>query len=144
MKRTQNARDVKRVRGPLAALAMAVFLSTAAGLATAQDGAGEEQAKPAKFRGRLPAYFSRVVSQKQREQIYTIQGGYADQLSKLEMQIRELEAARDKEVREVLTPAQKKQVDAMMAAAKARRSGDTPPAPPAPAPPDDPSGNGDT
>lgn len=148
MKRTLIvARHVQRARRLMAVAALALLLSGASGLAWSQDGAGgePEQAKPAvKFRGRLPAYYSRVVSQKQRQEIYTIQGGYAEQLAKLEAQIRELEATRDKEVRDVLNPEQQKQVDAMMAAAKARRAGRDPVAPPAPEPPPEPDGNGNT
>ena len=146
MQRTQIARHVLRAQGAAVLAAALLLLVGASGPVWSQDGSGEpEPAKPAvKFRGRLPAYFSRVVSQKQRDAIYGIQAGYADQLAKLESQIRELESARDKEVRDVLTPEQKKQVDAMMAAAKARRAGNQPPALPAPEPPPQEPDNAET
>ena len=103
---------------------------------TIARGKGEPEAKPPrKVRGRLPAYYSRVVSQEQREEIYAIQARFAAEMQKLKEQLEAMEQARDKEVSGVLTADQKKQVDAMVAAARAKRAarigGDDPPAEPA-------------
>jgi hypothetical protein len=92
--------------------------------------------KPArkKPRGRLPAYYSRVVSQDQRTEIYTIQAKFAEQIEALRQQILQLEQQRDRQVRDTLSPEQQQQVDQLVAAAKARRRGaaaDPPAQPPA-------------
>jgi len=82
-----------------------------------------EEAKPKKreFRGRLPAYYGRVVDQKQREQIYAIQREYAPKIKALEAQLAALRAERDTKVEAVLTPEQLKTVEKLKAEAKAKR-----------------------
>ncbi|MCA9174574.1 MAG: hypothetical protein KDB14_08810 [Planctomycetales bacterium] len=114
---------------------LALLLSLTLGIASvgaAQDAGPAADEKPAaatKFRGRLPAYFSRIVSQEQRQKIYEIQARFNEQVEALREQIVDLESTRDKEVREVLTPEQKKQVDELLAAAKAKRAGRAPATP---------------
>lgn len=80
--------------------------------------AKKERAKP---RGRLPAYFSRVVSAIQREKIYKVQASFRGQIEKLNAQLRELEMQRDKAVEDVLTDDQKAKVAEYQAEAKRRR-----------------------
>ena len=88
--------------------------------APAKAGAKKERAAP---RGRLPAYYADVVTEEQREKIYTVQRKYADQLKKLQEQIEALEGQRDAEIEAVLTPEQKAKVaERAAAAAKARSS----------------------
>lgn len=78
-------------------------------------------AKRAKPRGRLPVYYSRVVSQDQREQIYGLQAKFQAEIDKLLAQLKQLEEQRDADVRKVLTDDQREKVDALVAEAKARR-----------------------
>lgn len=91
--------------------------------ATAEQDDGKTEAAPkrAKPRGRLPVYYSRVVSQEQREEIYALQAKYQTQIAKLLLEVEKLEMQRDKEVREVLTDEQREKVDALVAEAKAKR-----------------------
>jgi hypothetical protein len=77
----------------------------------------KERAQPA---GRLPNYYSTVVSPEQREKIYGIQGKYADQIKKLQEQLTALEVQRDAEVEGVLTPEQKDKVAKLANDAKAK------------------------
>ncbi len=98
-----------------------------AGLAAA-TGAVQEEAPPAnqgkarsEFRGRLPMFYSRVVTSEQREQIYAIQRKYQKQIDELTAQLRALQAQRDEEIHAVLTPEQQKQIAAWMEELRQRR-----------------------
>ena len=71
-----------------------------------QDGQPAPRKPEKKIRGRLPAYYSRVVSQEQRTEIYSIQARFKEQMAELHKQLAALAAQRDKEVRGVLTPEQ--------------------------------------
>ena len=82
-----------------------------------KDAATEEK----EFRGRLPAYYSGVVDEDQREKIYAIQREYAPKIDALKAQWAALMADRDKQVAAVLTPEQLKQVEKLKAEAKAKR-----------------------
>ena len=91
-----------------------------------QEGATPESPPPGRTvrrapRGRLPAYFSAIVSQKQRGQIYTVQAQYSEKINTLRMQINQLLAERDRKVDSVLTPEQLSDVNERRAAATARR-----------------------
>lgn len=77
--------------------------------------AKKERKKP---RGRLPNYYSKVVTAEQRDTIYKLQGEFNGKIADLQTQIAELTKQRDEEVRNVLTPEQQKQVDELAAAAK--------------------------
>ena len=83
-----------------------------------------EDVKPKKreFRGRLPAYYSRVVDEKQRKTIYEIQREYAPKVDALKAQLAALTAERDKKVAGVLTPEQLETVEKLKAEAKAKRA----------------------
>ena len=80
--------------------------------------------KPARKgpRGRLPAYFASVVSREQREEIYEIQGRYAEQIAKLQEELAALERQRDQEVEGVLSEEQLTRVEKMRDEARARRT----------------------
>ena len=78
---------------------------------------------PKKPRGRLPAYYGRVVDAQQRERIYEIQARFNEQIEKLKEQLEELVEQRDSEVEEVLTDEQRDEVDALKRARRARRTG---------------------
>ena len=72
------------------------------------------------FKGRLPAYYSSVVDNKQRQEIYDIQEEYHlkfDQLKKEHLaSIKALTADRNEEIDDVLTDEQKEKVDELKAA----------------------------
>jgi hypothetical protein len=73
--------------------------------------AAEKEAKPAKkapadYRGPLPFYYAKVVSPDQKEKLYVITEKYAAEIKQLQGKLKELEAARDKELEAALTPEQ--------------------------------------
>jgi TolA-binding protein len=86
-------------------------------LTTAQD-----TKAPAKPKGRLPAYYGDVVSEKQRSEIYSIQSKYADQIKKLQDEIKALSDKRDTEIEGVLTAEQKAKVATLKAEAAKKKT----------------------
>ena len=85
------------------------------------DGGGTTAKKKRKVRGRLPAYYAKVVTSDQRKEIYSIQAKYNLEISKLRQQLMKLVKDRDRDVEEVLSTDQLQKVKAMRAAAKAKR-----------------------
>lgn len=76
-----------------------------------KSAAAEKEAKPAKkapadYRGPLPFYYAKVVSPDQKEKLYVITEKYAAEIKQLQGKLKELEAARDKELEAALTPEQ--------------------------------------
>jgi Spy/CpxP family protein refolding chaperone len=96
----------------------------------AWNGYSQEAAPPAakaaraKPRGRLPAYYGDVVTQDQRDKIYSIQATYEVQLAALREQLESLVDKRDAEVEAILSAEQKEQVKKLAADAKAEREAD--------------------
>ena len=78
----------------------------------------KERAKP---RGRLPAYFSRVVSETQREEIYKIQRDYRMQIDKLKADLAKLENDMNKDVYAVLNDEQRDRVSKLQEEARKKR-----------------------
>ena len=121
----------KMVLGPLSVLLLATLLATTG---AAQEPPKKSAAKPPdkpasgvskdpkKLRGRLPAYFGKVVSKKQREEIYEIQAKYNEQIEKLKEQLVSLTSKRDSEVTEVLTDAQRAEIAKLKGARRSRSS----------------------
>lgn len=67
---------------------------------------------PVKLKGFLPMNWGKLgLTDEQKQSVYRIQARYAAEIEKLEAQIRELKAARDKELKGVLTPEQKKRLE---------------------------------
>jgi Spy/CpxP family protein refolding chaperone len=65
-----------------------------------------------KFGGKLPANYKKLgLNDSQTHQIYKIQGKYNEEIDKLNARVKELRETRDKEVRAVLTPDQKKRLE---------------------------------
>jgi hypothetical protein len=77
--------------------------------------------KAAKSRGRLPAHFTGVVSDEQREKIYAVEKEFEPQIRQLKQQLDSLTKARDEKINAVLSPEQKKKIDDLKAAAKQAR-----------------------
>lgn len=88
----------------------------------AAEAAADAKPERAKPRGRLPAYYSRVVTPEQRAEIYDIQGKFNEQIEQLQMQLQTLIEQRDSEVEMVLTEEQRKQVAAYVEEARARQA----------------------
>jgi len=79
----------------------------------------EPKAKKAReFTGRLPAYFSGVVTEEQRQKIYAIQKDFAAKIQPLRRQIGSLAKERDEQISALLTPDQKQKIQGLKAAAK--------------------------
>jgi hypothetical protein len=94
--------------------------------AVARPAAAKEAKKP---RGRLPSFYKEVVDQKQREAIYKIQEGYGPKIADLRAQLEALTKERDERIAAVLTPEQRKKLEDLRAAAKAKREPKTKPTP---------------
>lgn len=82
---------------------------------TSQDPAkvadsSESATSKAPFVGRLPRYFSRVVSPEQRETIYEIQHSFRARIEKLEQELAELKQEQTMAVESVLSKVQIAQV----------------------------------
>ena len=92
---------------------------------TAETKAAKEAApakkKEKKFSGRLPVFYGEVVSGEQREKIYAIQMGYADEMAALVAQVKALQAKQMAEIEAVLSEEQKKRVEELRAEALAKR-----------------------
>ena len=85
-------------------------------------GGGDTTAKKRKkARGRLPAYYAKVVTADQRKEIYSIQAKYNLEIGKLRQQLMKLIKDRNRDVEEVLSTDQLQKVKTMRAAAKAKR-----------------------
>ncbi len=83
--------------------------------------AKEKTQKPKKSRGRLPAYYGKVVDKKQRQAIYEIQKEYRPKIAALKAQLAAITKERNEKIAAVLTPEQQERIEALKAAAKARR-----------------------
>lgn len=123
-------------KGMLVAMALPLLAALCVAEARVRALAQDDQKQPvaekkerAKPRGRLPAYFSSVVTPEQREKIYAIQARYAEELDNLQQQLDMLVVQRDKEVEDVLTPEQKAKVMQMRDDARDRRAASKKPAP---------------
>jgi Spy/CpxP family protein refolding chaperone len=107
---------------------------------TGKKAKGEKSAKP---RGRLPAYFSDVVTEEQRDKIYAIQKECEPRINELKRDLEALTKARDEKINALLTPEQKSKIEDRKAEAKKDREkkegteskeGNAKPTPPAPKP----------
>ncbi len=81
--------------------------------------ASQAKTKP-KLTGRLPRYFSAVISPDQRSEIYRIQKDYAAQIKALQEQLAALKTDEMEEIEAVLSKTQLKQVGQMREKAKER------------------------
>ena len=65
-----------------------------------------------KFHGRLPAYYAKVVDDKQRKAIYAIQKEYKPRIADLKAQLATLTKERDENILAELTAEQREKVEA--------------------------------
>jgi Spy/CpxP family protein refolding chaperone len=88
-------------------------------------GTAPDTTKPRKAaKGRLPPYYGKLpVTDEQRAKIYAIEGSFSPRIQDLRDQIDALEGQRDEQIKALLTPEQLDKLKAMMAEAKAKRTG---------------------
>jgi hypothetical protein len=103
------------------ALALVVAVVGQSGPGWEASAAEKAEVKKKEFRGRLPAYYNRVVDDAQRKKIYAIQGEFAPKIDALKAQLAALTEERNKQVDAVLSPEQLKAVEDLKAEAKAKR-----------------------
>lgn len=80
-----------------------------------------EQPTRSESRGRLPNFYTRVVTPQQREQIYEIQQGYAEEIEALRAKLAAIESKMNEEIEGVLDTDQLEQVKKLQAEAAQRR-----------------------
>jgi len=102
-------------------LAIAQPKPTSKASAKADAKSGDEEAAPAKGKGRLPAYYKDIVDAKQKDKIYSIQAEFNGKIDALEEQIKKLTADRDAAVEGVLTAEQKGKLKKAKEEAAAKR-----------------------
>lgn len=101
----------------LAVLFGSLLLLSSDGLVGQEAKKDDPKAKKAdepvgKFKGFLPPNYKKLgLSEAQVQEIYKIQSKYNTEIDKYEAKIKELKGTRDKEVKGVLTPEQKKRLD---------------------------------
>jgi hypothetical protein len=110
---------------------LATSLLVSVGVLIADDPAADVAGKAAKKadkstadnaqRPRLPNHFADVVDAQQRETILRVYERYAPKIKALREQLAALQNERNQEIRSVLTAEQQAQVDARIAAARAKR-----------------------
>jgi hypothetical protein len=104
-------------RGSLLALLLGGLLILSAdglvGQEAKKDDPKAKKEEPAgKAKGQLPPNYKKLgLSDAQTQEIYKIQAKYAAELAQLKTKEDELKATRDKDVRAVLTPDQKKRLE---------------------------------
>jgi len=96
-----------------------------------QDAAVEKPGEPSididdpkerkRLKVRLPTYYSRVVTDEQRDRIYTIQAKFNSQILKLNDQLKSLTTKRDAEVEKVLTEEQRAEIASLWEERRASR-----------------------
>ncbi|MBY0513347.1 MAG: hypothetical protein K2P78_05490 [Gemmataceae bacterium] len=93
------------------------LLVVSAGHLTGQDPKKDdpkttEKKDDPKAKGFLPQNWGKLgLTDAQKQDVYKIQNKYNADIDKLEAQIKDLKAVRDKEMKAVLTPEQKKRLD---------------------------------
>lgn len=122
----------------LASLASSLVVAAMSLTSIGQEAKKSEKAKPTakqKAKGRLPAYYKDVVTDQQRDQIYTIQAKYEKQLADLRAQIETVQSKQNEEIEALLSAEQKEKLakvreeaDAKKNAAKTKKTDDAKPA----------------
>ena len=74
-----------------------------------------------KLKGRLPAYYSKLVDKDQKQKIYEIDSSFDPKIKDLKKQMEALIAQANKQIKAVLTPEQQTKLADLIAEAKAKR-----------------------
>ncbi|MBN1910186.1 MAG: hypothetical protein JW818_10635 [Pirellulales bacterium] len=123
MRRTKRSAGVVGIIG----LALMIGLTMATSPTVGKEPAKGKKAAAAKAKkeranhGRLPAYFSKIADEELRAKIYEIQKEYNPKMRELQQQLTKLREERDAKIMALLTPEQKKQLEELRAAAKAKK-----------------------
>ena len=114
-RKSKTAVAAKSTRAPSAAQSPNNKDSRSSTTAATKQGATDIDDAPKKrSRRRLPRYFGQLdLDKKQREDVYSIQETYQQQLDDLAKRIAVLKSERDGKVREVLNPAQKRKLSSL-------------------------------
>jgi Spy/CpxP family protein refolding chaperone len=95
--------------------ALTALLVMGGGIVAQDKKDGKKDDAGPKAKGFLPMNWGKIgLTDNQKQEIYTIQGKYNAEIDKLEAKIRELKGARDKEMKAVLTPEQKKRLEEIL------------------------------
>ena len=95
--------------------------SCAVAQAPKSDAVPAKAAKAKKTRGRLPAYYGKVVTDKQRQQIYAIQAKYQTEIVKLKQKLVDLITKQKSEIEGVLTEQQRDEIQQLRSKRKSAR-----------------------
>jgi hypothetical protein len=110
---------------------LAVAVASLLAFATTSSMWAQTESKPTqkaaatKFRGRLPNNYARLVTPKQRAEIYAIQEQYHAQIEELETQLEELKRKQSDEIYAVLTPEQKATLNVLQGKSKTPANSET-------------------
>lgn len=75
----------------------------------------EKDASSTKVKGVLPMNWGKIgLSDSQKQDVYKVQSKYNGEIDKLELQIKDLKSARDKEMKAILTAEQKKRLEEIL------------------------------
>lgn len=88
---------------------------------TAPKTAASADTGKTKLKGRLPAYYSKLVDTDQKQKIYEIDANFDPKIKDLKKQMEALIAQRDEQIKAVLTPEQQSKLADLIAEAKAKR-----------------------
>ncbi len=102
-----------------ALLSMAVAFAALQRPALSADGKSPAKKMLGRKGHHLPPYYTDVIDDKQREEIYKIQDEYQPKIAALEAQLKALRKEQSEKIAAVLTPEQKKQIEEAAAKAKA-------------------------
>ena len=109
----------------LASLASALVVSAISLNSVGQDAKkADPKAKPGakeKAKGRLPPYYKDVVTDEQRDQIYSLQAKYAKQLEDLQSQLDAVKGKLNGEIESLLSPEQKEKLAKVKEEAEAKK-----------------------
>jgi hypothetical protein len=89
-----------------------VGLAFALGIATASQAMAGGDAPAKKLHGRLPPHYGNVVNENQRQAIYKIQEEYSGRIEALQTQLKNLKKQRDDRILAVVTPDQRRRIEA--------------------------------
>ncbi|MEX2187629.1 MAG: hypothetical protein WD875_12575 [Pirellulales bacterium] len=98
-----------------------VMAAVVCGSAVAQEAGKAKAAGKAKPKGRLPAYYAKIVDEEQRTKIYALQAEFAAKKEALRKQLEAIEAEEDTAIEGLLSPEQKQKLAALQEEAKAAR-----------------------
>jgi hypothetical protein len=95
---------LKKVLLTFAVVAAVGFVAGLSPLSIGQEG------KDKKAKGRLPTYYADIVTDAQRQEIYTIQEKYAKKIADVQAELDAITSKRDAEIESVLNAEQKREL----------------------------------